>query len=153
MGSKIPSATLFEGNPGGKVATESLFAGKKVVLVGVPGAFTPTCSASHLPGYIKAAADLKAKGVSELVCISVNDPFVHAAWGKDQKADGKVRMLADTNAEFTKALGLDVELGVLGGIRCKRFSAVVDNGVVTKLNIEPENGTGESCSAAGKLIL
>jgi 2-Cys peroxiredoxin 5 len=155
VGAKLPAGQLFEGSPAGAVAVDALFAGKKVVLFGVPGAFTPGCSKTHLPGYIAAAADFKAtKGVHELVCISVNDPFVMEAWGKAQGADGKVRMLADTTGAFTKALGLDLDLtAALGGVRCKRFSAVVDNGVVTTLNVEPtEAPTGMTCSLAEKCL-
>ena len=118
VGDKVPSVTLFEDSPGGKVELEALCAGKKVVMFGVPGAFTPGCSKTHLPGYVAAAADLKAGGVDEIVCVSVNDPFVMEAWGKDQAAGGKVRMLADTTAELTKALGLELDLtAVLGNVR------------------------------------
>ena len=118
VGDQVPSVTLFEDSPGGKVELESLCAGKKVVMFGVPGAFTPGCSKTHLPGYVAAAADLKAGGVDEIVCVSVNDPFVMEAWGKDQSAGGKVRMLADTTAELTKALGLELDLtAVLGNVR------------------------------------
>ena len=126
-----------------------------MVLFGVPGAFTPGCSKTHLPGYVAAHADLKSKGVQEVVCVSVNDPFVMEQWGKAHGADGKVRMLADTTAAFTKALGLDLDLtAALGGVRCKRFSAVVEDGVVTKLNLEPSDApTGMTCSLAEKLIL
>lgn len=136
----------------GAVKTDDLFKGKKVVVLGVPGAFTPGCSATHLPGYVKSADKFKAKGVHEIVCVSVNDPFVMAAWGKDQKAEGKVRCLADTNAELAKALGVAVELGVLGGTRCKRFSALVEDGTITALNVEPEAGTGLTCSLADPLL-
>ena len=139
IGTKMPAGTLYEGTPAGAVATETLFAaGKKVVVFGVPGAFTPGCSKTHLPGYVAAAEALKAtKGVSDIVCVSVNDPFVMEAWGKAHAADGKVRMLADTTGAYTKALGLDLDLtAALGGVRTKRFSAVVENGVVTKLNVE-----------------
>ena len=155
VGAKLPAGTLYEGSPGGTVAVDALFAGKKVVLFGVPGAFTPGCSKTHLPGYVAAAGDLKAKGVQELVCLSVNDPFVMEAWGKAHGADGKVRMLADTTGAWTKALGLDLDLtAALGGVRCKRFSAVVDDGVVTKLNVEPaEAPTGMTCSLAEKCLV
>ena len=121
-------------------------------MFGVPGAFTPGCSKTHLPGYVADAAKYKSKGVDEILCVSVNDPFVMAAWGEAQGAAGKVRMLADTNAELAKALGLDVELGVLGGTRCKRFSALVDHGVIKALNVEPESGTGLTCSLSGALL-
>ena len=126
VGDKVPSVTLFEDSPGGKVELESLCAGKKVVMFGVPGAFTPGCSKTHLPGYVAAAGDLKAGGVDEIVCVSVNDPFVMEAWGKDQAAGGKVRMLADTTAELTKALGLELDLtAVLGNVR---WEAVLGKG-------------------------
>jgi peroxiredoxin 5 len=147
----VPSVSLFEGTPGAAVNIADLCKGKKVVLLGVPGAFTPTCSATHLPGFVKNADALKKKGINEIVCISVNDPFVHSAWGKAQNADGKVRMLADTNADLTKALGLDFEAKVLGGTRCKRFSALVEDGKITKLNVEPDN-VGATCSLAEPLL-
>ena len=102
VGAKFPAVTLFEGTPGGAVATAELLSGRKVVVLGVPGAFTPGCSATHLPGYVKNAGAFKAKGVHEIVCVSVNDPFVMAAWGKAQGAEGKVRCLADTNAEVRR---------------------------------------------------
>lgn len=127
--------------------TADLFKGK-VVLFGVPGAFTPGCSATHLPGYVAASAALKAAGASEIACVSVNDPFVMAAWGTAHGAGGKVRMLADTTGAFTKALGLDLDLtAALGGVRSKRFSALVVDGVVKALNVEPDN-TGLTCSLA-----
>ena len=105
-----------------------------------------------MPGYVAAAGDLKAGGVDEIVCVSVNDPFVMEAWGKDQGAEGKVRMLADTCGDLTKALELDLDLAaVLGSVRCKRFSMLVEDGTVTKLNVEPD-GTGLTCSLADKII-
>ncbi len=117
-------------------------------MFGVPGAFTPGCSNTHLPGYVANAEALKAAGANEIVCLSVNDPFVMAAWGKAQNADNKVRMIADTNATLTKALGLDLDLTApLGSIRCKRFSALVVDGVIKSLNVEPD-GTGLTCSLA-----
>jgi peroxiredoxin len=104
---------------------------------GLPGAFTPTCSARHVPGYIDNAAALKDKGIAEIWCISVNDPFVMGAWGRELKAVGTVRMLGDGSATFTKALGLDQDLSEKGmGVRSQRYSMVVDNGVVTRLNVE-----------------
>lgn len=115
--------------------------GKKIIIFGVPGAFTPLCSAQHLPGYIEYAEQLKAKGVDEIWCISVNDAFVMAAWGKEQNAAGKVRMLADGSAKYTKALGLDRDLTEGGmGIRCFRFAMLVEDSVVKYLGIE---GSGE----------
>jgi len=111
--------------------------GKKIVIFGVPGAFTPTCSAKHVPSYVQGIDKLRAKGVDEVWCVSVNDAFVMAAWGKDQKADGKVRMMADGSAVYTKALGLDMDLTARGmGVRSKRYSMLVDNGVVRALNVE-----------------
>ena len=114
-----------------------LVKGKKIALFAVPGAFTPTCSAKHLPGYVAKAAELQAKGIDEIWCVSVNDAFVMGAWGRDQKVAGKVRMLADGAATWTKALGLELDLTARGmGVRSQRYSAVIDDGVVKKLNIE-----------------
>jgi peroxiredoxin len=111
--------------------------GKTIAIFGLPGAFTPTCSAQHLPGYIKLADQLKAKGVDEIWCISVNDAFVMGAWGRDQKATGIVRMMADGSAAFTKALGLEFDLVAKGfGVRSKRYSMLVQDGVVKQLNVE-----------------
>jgi peroxiredoxin len=109
--------------------------GKKVVIFGLPGAFTPTCSAKHVPGYVEKYDALKAKGVHEIWCLSVNDAFVMGAWGRDQKAGDKVRMMADGSGEYTKKLGLEVDLPGMG-LRCRRFSMFVDNGVVKSLNLE-----------------
>ncbi len=138
-GEKIPSATLHKMTDSGPTAvtTDDYFAGKKVALFSVPGAFTPTCSAKHLPSYVEKAAELKAKGVDEIACIAVNDAFVMNAWGKAQNADGSVTMLGDGNGELTKALGLEMDGSKFGlGQRGQRFSMVVDNGVVTALNVE-----------------
>lgn len=111
--------------------------GKKIAIFGLPGAYTPTCSAKHVPGYIENAAKLKAKGVDEIWCVSVNDAFVMGAWGRDQKATGVVRMMADGSAALTKALGLEFDLTAKGmGIRSQRYSMLVDDGVVKQLNIE-----------------
>ena len=116
---------------------EDIVKGKKIAIFGLPGAFTPTCSAKHVPGYTANYDKLRAKGVAEIWCISVNDPFVMGAWGKDQKAQGKVRMMADGSAEYTKKLGLELDLIVRGmGMRMTRFSMLVDDGVVKALNIE-----------------
>jgi glutaredoxin/glutathione-dependent peroxiredoxin len=114
-----------------------LVKGKKIAVFAVPGAFTPTCSAKHLPGYVKLAAEFKAKGVDEIWAISVNDAFVMGAWGRDQKATGAVRLLADGNADFSKALGLSSDFSKFGmGVRSQRYSMLLENGVVTQLNIE-----------------
>lgn len=116
---------------------QDLVKGKKIVMIGVPGAFTPTCSARHVPGYIGQADAFKAQGVAEIWCISVNDAFVMGAWGREQKATGVVRMMADGNATFVKALGLDADFSKNNmGIRCQRFSMLVEDGVVTQLNLE-----------------
>ena len=119
------------------VTIESLTRGRKVVLFGLPGAFTPTCSAKHVPGYVQNFDKLKAKGVDEIWCFAVNDPFVMGAWSRDQKATGKIRFMADGSAEYTKKLGLDLDLNARGlGMRCQRFAMVVDDGVVKTLNVE-----------------
>ena len=111
--------------------------GKKIAIFGLPGAFTPTCSAQHVPGYVQHADALKAKGVDEIWCISVNDAFVMGAWGREQKATGTVRMMADGNAAFSKALGLDADFSKHGmGTRSQRYSMVVEDGVVRQLNVE-----------------
>jgi len=152
VGDQLPAATLFEGTPDGKVEVAELFAGKRAVVFGVPGAFTPGCSKTHLPGYVEKADEIKSHGVDLIVCLAVNDPFVMAAWGQAHKADGKVMMLADTTAEFAKAAGLDIDLkAVLGSVRMKRFSMIVDDGKVSFLNIEPD-GTGMTCSLAGNVL-
>jgi 2-Cys peroxiredoxin 5 len=152
VGDALPSVELFENNPGNKVNIAELCAGKKVVIFGVPGAFTPGCSKTHLPGYVAKAEEMKGKGVDEIVCVSVNDPFVMEAWGINQNADGKVRMLADTTGALTKALELDLDLSaVLGSVRSKRFSMLVEDGKISKLNIEPD-GTGLTCSLAESIV-
>ncbi|MGB0898984.1 MAG: peroxiredoxin [Psychrobium sp.] len=112
-----------------------LFANKKIALFAVPGAFTPTCSASHLPGFVALADKIKAKGIDAIVCVSVNDAFVMEAWGQAHNAE-EIMMLGDGDGSYTKALGLDKETGSFGGIRSQRYSMIVDNGVVTNLNIE-----------------
>jgi glutaredoxin/glutathione-dependent peroxiredoxin len=119
------------------ISTEEIFAGKKVVLFAVPGAFTPTCSAKHLPGFVEKAAEIKGKGVDTVACLAVNDAFVMGAWGKAQNTDGKVLMLADGAAAFTKQLGLELDLTGPGmGVRSKRYAMIVDNGVVKALSVE-----------------
>ena len=149
VGEKIPSVKLRTMTAEGPkvVTTEDVFGGKKVALFGLPGAFTPTCSAKHLPGYVQNAAALKAKGVDTIACISVNDAFVMGAWGKDQSVGDKVMMLADGNAEFTRAVGLENDASGYGmGVRSKRYAMVVDNGVVKALNVE-KPGSFEVSSA------
>ena len=140
VGQKVPSVKIKQKTQEGvkDVSTDEYFAGKKVVVFGLPGAFTPTCSAKHLPGFIEKHPELKAKGVDRVACLSVNDAFVMDAWGKAQGADGKVDMLADGNGEYARALGLELDASKFGmGTRGKRFSMIVDDGVVKSLNIEP----------------
>ena len=143
IGDRIPDATLTESTEFGEACpvapspvnvTEAL-KGKKVVIFGLPGAYTPTCSAKHVPGYLKSLDALRAKKVDEVWCIAVNDGFVMAAWGKDQGAIGKIRMLGDGAADFAKKLGLEVDIPNMG-VRIKRHSMLVENGVVTQLNVE-----------------
>ncbi|MFD1612258.1 peroxiredoxin [Sphingomonas tabacisoli] len=139
VGDKLPSATLIKATADGPdaVQTDEYFAGRKVALFSVPGAFTPTCSARHLPGFIDKIDELKAKGVDEVACTAVNDAFVMAAWAKSSGAEGKVTMLADGSGAFAKALGLDADFSKFGmGTRGQRFSMIVDDGVVKELNVE-----------------
>jgi glutaredoxin/glutathione-dependent peroxiredoxin len=153
VGDKVPSVTLKHPSLEGpkEISTDELFRGKKVALFAVPGAFTPTCSQRHLPGYVDRAADIKAKGVDLIACLSVNDAFVMGAWGKDQNAGDKVMMLADGSGDFTRAVGLELDATKAGlGKRSQRYSMVVDNGVVTALNIE-KPGQFEVSSAEAML--
>jgi glutaredoxin/glutathione-dependent peroxiredoxin len=143
VGDKLPSVTLRQITPEGpkEITTDDFFRGKKVALFAVPGAFTPACSQRHLPGYVDKAADIKAKGVDEVACVAVNDPAVMTAWGRDQKTEGKVSMLADGSGDFARALGLELDLTKNGlGMRSKRYSMLVDNGVVKSLNVEDQPG-------------
>ena len=139
VGDRIPSVTLMHMSDKGPapVTTDELFGKKKVVLFALPGAFTPTCSARHLPGFVEHAADFKNKGVDSVVCLSVNDAFVMNAWGKDQNAAGKVEMVADGNGELTKKLGLEMDASKFGmGVRSQRYAAVIEDMVVKKLEVE-----------------
>jgi peroxiredoxin len=139
VGDRIPSATLLKATPEGPqpVDTDGYFAGRKVALFAVPGAFTPTCSARHLPGFVDKAEEFKAKGVDEVACVSVNDAFVLQAWAAQAGAEGKVTMLADGNGDFVEALGLGADFSKFGmGKRSQRWSAIVENGVVKALNVE-----------------
>ena len=160
VGQQLPNATIHEFL---EVATEGcsvgsnafevskLTAGKKIVIFGLPGAFTPTCSAQHVPGYVAQCDAIKAKGVDEIWCLSVNDAFVMGAWGKDQKVNGKVRMMADGAAQWTKALGMEFDLTARGmGIRSQRYAALLDDGVVKVLHLE-EPGKFEVSDAASML--
>ena len=146
VGDKLPDGTLSEfletEQPGCTIGPNAfkvsdLVKGKKIAIFGLPGAFTPTCSAKHVPSYISNYEKLKGKGVDEIWCISVNDAFVMGAWAKDQKSHGKVRMMADGSGDYTKKLGLELDLVARGmGVRSQRYSMLVDDGVVKQLNIE-----------------
>ncbi|MDF3838142.1 peroxiredoxin [Cupriavidus basilensis] len=146
IGARVPDATLnefFEVEAGGCALGPNAFSaaelarGRKIVVFGLPGAFTPTCSAKHVPGYVAQADALRAAGVDEIWCVSVNDAFVMGAWGREQNTAGKVRMMADGSAEWTRRLGLEQDLGARGmGVRSKRYAMVLDDGVVTHLWLE-----------------
>jgi glutaredoxin/glutathione-dependent peroxiredoxin len=142
VGDKIPASNFVQPTADGlnPVASDAFFAGRRVALFSVPGAYTPTCSAKHLPGFVEKAAELKAKGIDEIACTAVNDAFVMGAWGKSSGAEG-VTMLADGNGDFVKAIGLEMDGSKFGmGTRGQRFSMVVSDGVVEQLNVE---GPGE----------
>ena len=149
VGDKVPSGNfgIMKGEGPGSISSDELFNGKTVVLFAVPGAFTPTCSKTHLPGFVQNASAIKGKGVDTIACLAVNDLFVMDAWGKGAGADGKVLMLADGNAAYTKALGLELDASGFGmGIRSQRFAMIVKNGVVSKLEVEPSAG---QCTFSG----
>lgn len=152
-GDRLPDVELWTMSPGGpqKVRTGELFGSGRSVLFAVPGAFTPTCSDYHLPGFVVRADDLRAKGVTTVACLSVNDPFVMGAWGQAQHVDDRVLMLSDGNGEFTRAMGLDFDGSGIGlGTRSQRYAAVVDDGVLTALFVEP--GPGLSVSSADAVL-
>jgi len=154
VGDRIPSVTLKQLTSEGvkEFTTDEIFRGKRVVLIAVPGAFTPACSQRHLPGYVDKATDINAKGIDEIACVAVNDAFVMGAWGRDQKAEGKVRMLADGSGDFTRALGLELDLSKGGlGMRSKRYSMLVDDGVVKSLNVEQQPGQVDLSGAEAML--
>ena len=147
IGDKLPAAEFLSFTAEGqiKLTTDQVFAGKKVVLFAVPGAFTPTCSMNHLPGFIDNADAIKAKGVDTIACTAVNDVHVMKAWSKHSGADGKIVMLSDGNATFAKAVGLEVDLAAPGmGLRSKRYSMLVEDGVVRALNVEDKSGVNVS---------
>lgn len=133
----IPEADLLQRKNGEAIShnTLSLFSDKKIVLFAVPGAFTPTCSETHLPGYVEKAEEFKAKGVDHIICLSVNDAFVMEAWGKSQNAD-EIMMLADGDASFTQQLGLEMATGSFGGLRSQRYAMIINDGIVTGLFVE-----------------
>ncbi len=143
VGDTIPSMKLTMATAEGpkETSTDDVFAGKKVVLFAVPGAFTPTCSARHLPGYLQNIEAMQAKGVDTIACMSVNDGFVMGAWARDQGVDGRILMLADGSGAFTKALGLELDLTARGlGVRSQRFAMVLQDKVVASLAVEPPGG-------------
>ena len=150
IGDKIPTTTLkIMGEKGPQdISTDAIFKGKKVVLFAVPGAFTPGCTVTHLPGYVVLADKIKAKAVDSIVCLSVNDAFVMGAWGKSQNAD-ELLMVADGNGEFTKAVGLEMDATGFGmGTRSKRYAMIVEDGVVKHLAVEPAGGIEVSAAEA-----
>lgn len=139
VGDKVPTATFSVMTTEGPkpISSDELFTDKKVVLFAVPGAFTPTCSNAHLPGYVEQADAIIAKGVDRIICLAVNDAFVMDAWGREQKVGEQIMMVGDGNAEFTRAMGLEVDLSVAGlGIRSQRYAMVAEDGVVTVLEVE-----------------
>jgi len=143
VGDQIPSMKLMKATADGpkEVSTDEIFKGRKVVMFAVPGAFTPTCSVKHLPGFVQNFDALKAKGVDEVVCMAVNDGFVMGAWGREQGTDGKVTMLSDGSAALTKAMGLELDLVARNmGVRSQRFALVADDGKVTHLAVEAAGG-------------
>ena len=150
IGDRLPEATftLMGGDGPDQKTTADIFGGKKVVLFAVPGAFTPTCSKQHLPGFVENADKIKAQGIDTIACISVNDVFVMDAWGKSAGADGKVMMLADGSANFAKKIGLEMDLSERGlGVRSKRYAMIVEDGVVKTLEIEDAPGCAEKSGA------
>lgn len=152
-GDKLPGATLYRMGADGPeaVKTGDYFKGRKVVVFGLPGAFTPTCSAKHVPGYLKHAADFTAKGVDAIACVSVNDAFVMGAWGKDQGVGDKIDMLGDGSADFAKATGLSLDLTARGmGMRNQRYAMVVEDGVVRTISVE--KGGAFDVSSAEKML-
>jgi glutaredoxin/glutathione-dependent peroxiredoxin len=151
LGDRLPSVTLRMLGPDGvkAVSTEEFFGGRKVALFGLPGAYTRTCSSRHLPGYVAHSGELRAKGVDEIACISVNDAFVMAAWGKEHGAPGKLVMLGDGSGDFARAIGLELDRQKEGmGMRSQRYSMLVEDGVVKRLNIEPPGEYGVSSAEA-----
>lgn len=150
VGDRLPEATftVMGGEGPDQKTTADVFGGKKVVLFAVPGAFTPTCSKQHLPGFVANADKIKGKGIDTIACTAVNDVFVMDAWGKSAGAEGKVMMLADGSADFAKKIGLEMDLTERGlGMRCKRYAMIVDDGVVKALEIEDAPGTAEKSGA------
>lgn len=155
VGQKIPDVKVKTATEAGQqeASTAELFKGKKAVVFGVPGAFTPTCSSKHLPGYVAQYADLKGAGVDLVACVSVNDAFVMEAWGKAHDALGKVVMVADGSGALTKAMGLELDLtGAHMGVRCKRWAAVVEDGVVKSIDVDDKGLVDTACEAQLKKV-
>ncbi|MGD0632668.1 MAG: peroxiredoxin [Beijerinckiaceae bacterium] len=156
VGDAIPEATFFVMTPDGPAprTTAQIFPNRKVVLFAVPGAFTPTCSMNHLPGFLAKEAEIKAKGVDEILVTAVNDVFVMGAWAKSSGAEGKITFLADGSAKFAQAAGLTLDLSERGlGIRSQRYALIAENGIVTALNVDPNPGAAEQSSAEAILAL
>lgn len=154
IGDRLPDATFKEKTDSGvsEHSTDDIFKGKKIVLFAVPGAFTPTCSMNHLPGYLENRDAILAKGIDGIAVVAVNDPHVLGAWAKATNGEGKIQFLSDGNATFTKAIGLDIDLSAgMMGVRSKRYSMIVDDGVVKSLNIEESPGQAVTSGAASLL--
>ncbi len=151
VGEKLPDSefTIMSADGPAKMSTAELSAGKKIVLVAVPGAFTPTCHANHLPGFLEHIDAIKEKGVDSIAFVTVNDIHVVTAWEKASNNNGKIQFLSDGSADFAKAIGMDIDLGVVGmGVRSKRYSMIIDDGVVTAINLEENPGQATVSSAA-----
>lgn len=154
VGDRLPAATLRVLTADGidETTTDALFSGKTVALFAVPGAYTPTCHAQHVPGFLANLDALRAKGVDTVACLAVNDPFVLKAWAKDTGGEGKITFISDGNADFTKAIGMDLDVTAVGlGIRSKRYAMIVEDGVVKVLNIEDVPSSAEISSAENLL--
>jgi peroxiredoxin len=153
IGDRIPTVNVHQLVDGDQLTfrADQLFSGKKVVLFAVPGAFTPTCTAEHLPGYVRQSETIRKKGVEEIICLSVNDPFVMEAWGKKQAVEGKVSMVSDGSGRFSRAMGLEIDLRTAGfGLRSKRYAMIVDDGEIVHLNVE--DGLGLETSDASTML-
>ena len=153
VGDKVPSVTLYEMGDDGPAAvnTDEFFAGRKIALFALPGAFTPTCSAQHVPGFVNNADEIKGKGVDAIACLATNDAFVMGAWGKEQAVGYKVQMLADGSGDFTRAAGFEFDLSERGlGVRSRRYAMIVEDGTITTLNME--DGGGLPISSAESIL-
>ncbi len=153
VGDRVPSVTLYEMGEDGPVAvnTDEFFAGRKIALFALPGAFTPTCSAQHVPGFVNNADEIKGKGVDAIACLATNDAFVMGAWGKEQAVGDKVKMLADGSGDFTRAAGFEFDLSERGlGVRSRRYAMIVEDGTITTLNME--DGGGLTISSAESIL-